>query len=123
MRPAVENLNVLIALSGFQNYRVIFVNEDNKIHHVFRFPNGLGASVGWFNYSYAGTYGFEKGQWELALIKWTGPESYELIYNENTYKDVVGYLNNEAVMRHLKKIKKMVADDKLKRRRLLKNLF
>lgn len=107
VKPSVQNLNVVVALDGLDKFKVTTVNEDNRIQYLFRFGNGFGASVIWLNYDNAGSYGYEKGMWELALIKWLSADDYDLVYDSRVYSDVRGHLTNADVLSHLKRIKKL----------------
>ena len=63
-------------------------------HKIYRASNGYGASVikGW------GTYGGDKGLWELAVIEFMGSsDDYGLIYDTPVTNDVLGYLTLEEV--------------------------
>ena len=59
---------------------------------LFRFPNGLGASVVQHAYSYGGS----DGLWEVAVIKW-GEAGFRLTYDTPITDDVLGYLTDEEV--------------------------
>lgn len=58
--------------------------------HVYRFPNGYGASV----VQGIGTYGAEDGLWELGVLKFDG-EKYHLTYDTPVTSDVIGWLTPE----------------------------
>lgn len=55
---------------------------------VYRFDNGLGASVVQHKYSYGG----DNGKWELGVIKFDG-DKWELTYETEVTSDVIGYLD------------------------------
>ncbi len=80
---------------------------------IWKFKNGYGASVvrfGLGNLSSipgGGSYGVEKGLWELAVIKFTGEDTFALVYNTKITNDVLGYLTEEQVEENLKKIQKL----------------
>jgi|TARA_B100001094_G_C17658325_1_gene542962 hypothetical protein len=67
------------------------------IQKIYRFPNGLGASVIKGPY----TYGGDKGLWELAVIDEDGSPTY----NTSITDDVIGHLNDPQVDELLRKIK------------------
>lgn len=69
---------------------------------IYRFPNGQGASVVRFQYS----YGAEDGKWELAVLKFHGPEpfDYHLDYTTPITNDVEGHLTLDEVDALLDKI-------------------
>ena len=66
------------------------------IQKLYTFPNGWGASVGMFK----GSYGFEYGLWELAVIDPYG----EISYDTPITKDVLGRLDETLVQRVLNEI-------------------
>jgi hypothetical protein len=69
-----------------------FLIETNKhldgIQKLYQFPNGYGASV----IKHKGSYGFDKGLWELAVLN-----EGELCYDSEITGDVIGYLNDPQV--------------------------
>lgn len=70
------------------------------IQKTWHFTNGYGASVISHQYSYGG----EKGQWEIALMK--GDDLYYIREDANMqhFDDVIGYLNDPQVDRYLQMI-------------------
>jgi len=78
---------------------------------IYRFENGYGASVVRFSEHHctgipAGSYGGDKGLWELAVVRFTGDEidRFRLVYNTPITDDVLGYLSEEEVDANLAKI-------------------
>lgn len=63
------------------------------------FENGYGASVVRGPY----TYGGDRGLYELAVIE-GNKEDWELTYDTPITNDVLGYLSQEEVLRHLLEI-------------------
>ena len=61
------------------------------IQKVYQFPNGYGASV----VKHRGSYGYEKGLWELAVLDFDG----SLCYTTEITNDVIGHLNDPEVDR------------------------
>lgn len=61
--------------------------------HLYGWPNGYGASVIRFAYSYGG----DKGLWELAVLRRDSNGQHELDYTTPITNDVVGYLSWEQV--------------------------
>lgn len=57
--------------------------------------------------SIIGTYGYEEGLFELAVIKKRTETDYNLCYTTEITNDVEGYLTNEEVIELLEKIKKL----------------
>lgn len=74
----------------------------DKHQYLFRFGNDYGASV----VKGPGTYGYDKGLWELAVVWWRGDE-YQLDYDTPITGDVEGYLTVDDVKNLLEKIKKL----------------
>ena len=68
----------------------------------FKFPNGYGASVLFANFS----YGYSKGLFELAVVKWDG-DYMELCYDTEITDDVVRGASKEDVLNILEKIKSL----------------
>lgn len=66
---------------------------------VYRFDNGLGASVVQHKYSYGG----DIGQWELGVVKFDGDE-WHLTYETDVTSDVLGYLEWSEVEGYLDQI-------------------
>lgn len=69
------------------------------IQKVYRFKNGLGASVVRFN----GSYGYELGLWELGVIKFED-DDWGLTYETSIASDVIGNLSEEEVQLYLSRI-------------------
>jgi|TARA_R110001592_G_scaffold314559_3_gene590214 hypothetical protein len=63
----------------------------------YKFTNGYGASVIRHKFS----YGWDKGQWELAV---TEGDDNELCYTTDITSNVIGYLSDEQVDDYLKQI-------------------
>ena len=85
-------------------YLIKNLKKSNGIQKIYRFENNYGASV----IKTTGSYGHEKGLWELAVIFFTDREHYELCYETDITDDVIGYLILDEVDRILSKIKKIV---------------
>lgn len=80
--------------------------------HLYRFPNGYGASV----VSHYFSYGHEEGLWELAVIHWPDPENqhiynFDLTYETPVTGDVVGRLTPEDVTELLTQIEALPAKE------------
>ncbi len=69
-----------------------FLIETNRhmdgIQKVYQFSNGYGASV----IKHKGSYGYDKGLWELAVLN-----EGELCYDTDITGDVIGHLNDPEV--------------------------
>ena len=66
---------------------------------LYKFPNGFGASVVF----HIGSYGYEQGLCEIAVICWLG-EEWEITYSTSVTDDVIGYLDSEQRDRALEDI-------------------
>ena len=66
---------------------------------LYKFPNGFGASVVF----HIGSYGYEQGLCEIAVICWLG-EEWEITYSTSVTDDVIGYLDSEQRDRTLEDI-------------------
>jgi hypothetical protein len=77
--------------------------EINKVHggvqKLYRFENGRGASV----IRHKGSYGFEKGLWELAVLD--GGDDID--YHTPITSDVVGHQTEEQIQTLLTEISKL----------------
>ena len=71
---------------------------------LFRFDNGLGASV----VKFFGSFGFDDDLFELAVIDWYDDEHFGLNYDTEITDNVIGYLTNDEVMDLLYKIRNIV---------------
>ncbi|MGY8803002.1 MAG: hypothetical protein ACKVK6_02055 [bacterium] len=79
-----------------------FLVKEKKIHggiqKVYNFPNGYGASV----IQHAGSYGIERGLWELAVLFME-----DICYTSPITDDVIGHLNQRQVKNLLQQIKEL----------------
>lgn len=89
-----------------------YKTKDEQI--IYRFPNNYGASVVRRTYQLkpftcyvTGTYGADQGLWELAVIRFTSGDSWELTYNTKITHDVIGWLSEAEVDEVLGQIKKL----------------
>lgn len=77
----------------------IYLKETKEVNggvqRLYSFPNGFGASV----IKHKGSYGFESGKWELAVLK-----GEDICYDTPITSDVLGHLNDPEVDRYLKQI-------------------
>ena len=74
-------------------------HSNGGIQKLYKFRNGMGASVVMF----PGSYGFEKGLWELAVLDPWG----NITYDTPITSDVIGYLDENMVNIILERIKKL----------------
>jgi hypothetical protein len=72
------------------------------VQKIYRFSNGYGASV----VKHFGSYGAPRGLWELAVIKFVGPEltDFVITYDTPITSDVLGHLYDLEVEELLTKI-------------------
>ena len=72
---------------------------ETGVQHIYKFPNGYGASVVKHSYSYGG----KDGLWELAVLDSDGA----LCYHTPITQDVIGYLawpNVEGILQEIKEL-------------------
>ena len=69
----------------------------NGIQRIYKFKNGYGASVVMHN----GSYGGNKGLWELAVLN----EEGDLCYHTPITQDVIGHLTDTKLQSILEEIK------------------
>jgi len=83
---------------------------------IWRFENGFGASVVRFSIlnligrkEKIGSYGIDKGLWELAVIKFKGKKilDHKICYTTKITDDVIGHLTEDEVEKILKRISKL----------------
>jgi hypothetical protein len=79
--------------------------ELQGIQKIYRFSNEYGASVIKHKFS----YGFDDDLWELAVIRFNGPQArdFKICYTTPITNDVIGYLSDEEVEDLLKKISEL----------------
>lgn len=78
---------------------------ENGTQDIYRFKNGYGASVVFFR----GSYGYEAGLLELAVLKFESkdPLDFHLVYDTIITNDVIGWLTPADVEKLLKKIERL----------------
>lgn len=80
----------------------MYCKEINEVfggkQYVYGFPNGYGASV----IQHEGSYGFQSGKWELAVL-----HEGDLCYHTPITDDVLGHLSNREVNEILEQIGKL----------------
>lgn len=91
--------------TGFERYELQtqLQSYQSGIHRVFKFENGYGASIikSWYS------YGGGEDLFELAVIKFTDDDNYNLCYDTPITDDVVGHLENDKVLELLQAIKEL----------------
>ena len=75
----------------------IFGEFPNGIQRIYKFENGYGASVVMHN----GSYGGDKGLWELAVLD----EAGDLCYHTPVTQDVIDHLTDTSLQSILEEIK------------------
>ncbi|MGN1275471.1 MAG: hypothetical protein ACI4UK_00585 [Floccifex sp.] len=87
----------------FKNHLFKCYEEENSLQYLFKFDNGYGASVIKHLYSYGNEYDL----FELAVIRFTSDDLWELCYQSGITSDVIGYLNNDEILSLLEGIKSL----------------
>jgi len=85
-------------VENFREYLKDTSYVNNRVQHVYAFPNGYGASVVKHDFSYGG----KNGLWELAVLN-----GEDLCYTSGITEDVIGHLSwtkVEAVLRDIKQL-------------------
>ena len=80
-----------------------YYSENEQL--IVRFENEYGASI----VSHSGSYGYEEGQVELAVLKWYGPGNYDfhLCYDTYITDDVIGHLTTDEANAIVEQIKEL----------------
>ena len=87
----------------YEKYKDYYIKSKNPGQWLFKFKNNYGASV----IKHWGSYGYEEDLFELAVLYFEDDEKYILSYNTPITNDVIGFLDNNGVMKYLEKIKKL----------------
>jgi hypothetical protein len=69
------------------------------VHARYFFPNGYGVSV----VKFPGSYGFQDGLYEVAIIKGT-KENYEICYDTPITDDVLGHRDEQDIENILEEV-------------------
>ena len=77
------------------------------IQKIYRFPNNYGASV----VRHIGSYGYEQGLWELAVIKYTTRTKWTVNYDTPITSDVEGHLTDKQVEELLRQIEALPGEE------------
>lgn len=99
----MERMKTMI--SGYEKYIVSQKDNEHWSDQVlYRFENNYGASI----IFHEGTYGFEQGLVELAVIRWDRNGSdWSLVFDTEITDDVIGYLSEQEAAEILRKIKEL----------------
>lgn len=87
----------------YEKFKKYYIERNNPGQWVFKFENNYGASV----VKHFGSYGYEDNLFELAVIYFEDDEKFHISYDTPITDDVIGFLNNEDVMKLLEKIKNL----------------
>lgn len=92
-------------ISGYEKYIVSQKDDEHWADQVlYRFENNYGASIIFHD----GTYGFEHGLVELAVIRWDKNSSdWSCVFDTEITHDVIGYLDEKEAAEILEKIKEL----------------
>ena len=93
-----------------RNYNEYLIDFGPFVGPKYKFPNGYGASV----ICQPGSYGFEEGLSELAVLKFHGDRDCSLVYDTPITNDVLGFLNEDQVDEVLAAIARLDKDGRLK---------
>ena len=87
-----------------EKYLVVEREKNGDIQKVYRFENNYGASV----IKFPGSYGYEQGEWELAVIRFPSDNGeFRIDFETPITDDVLGHLSWMEVEEHLKEIKNL----------------
>ncbi len=99
-------------ISSIDEHDISETYNDHREQRIYRFPNSYGASVVRRSYvsreypfSQHGSYGYEGGLWELAVID----SAWHLVYDTPITEDVLGCLSEEEVTATLELIRALPA--------------
>ena len=102
-------------ISSIDEHDIGETYADHREQRIYRFPNGLGASVvrrsyvsQEYQYQY-GSYGHFEGLWELAVIAWEDETEWHIAYDTPITEDVLGWLSEEEVAATLELIRALPA--------------
>lgn len=97
----------MLKYEKFKEYEVdpesIGFEEMPEENYKFVFQNGYGASV----IKHIGSYGYERGLYELAVLIKITDDDYDFCYSTPITDNVLGYLTNDEVLEILEKIKNL----------------
>ena len=82
----MKKLNLTKILRNIDFYDSTEIRDRGRIQYVIRFENGYGASI---IRDRKISYGYKKGFWELAVIKFSSENNYEIVYDTPLIDDVL----------------------------------
>ena len=94
---------MITLIKGFEQYVHEKDHRQWKDQTLYKFNNGYGASI----IFHEGSYGFEEGKMELAVLEWTSEINWSLTYDTPITDDVMGYLTIEEASDILTKIQEL----------------
>lgn len=80
----------------FKHENYLTLKEDfdkDNIHYIWKFPNNYGASV----VRKKDSYGFKRGLFELAVIKYNKKGKWHIVYDTHITSNVLGWLTEDSV--------------------------
>lgn len=95
----LESLCTAVDITFSEKFKQFSLKGEMDGQTLYKFPNGFGASVVF----HIGSYGYEQGLCEIAVISWLG-EEWEITYSTSVTDDVIGYLDSEQRDRTLEDI-------------------
>ena len=88
---------------GYESYlyKSTICEKYESAHYIFKFENGLGASV----VKTLGSQGYDQDLWDLCTIRFEPGGEWDLVYNASYAPDNIGWLEDKDVRRILGEIK------------------
>ena len=103
-------------ISSIDEHDLSETYTDHREQRIYRFRNGLGASVVRrayvsleYPYHQHGSYGYLDGLWELAVIEWEDADRWHITYDTPVTDDVLGWLSEKEVNATLTRIQALPA--------------
>lgn len=94
LQLSAEGTNHLKTTNMATDFKTFKSTERNGgIQYLYKADNGYGASIVQHQFSYGG----KQGKWELAVLKYSNDTDWEICYDTEITKDVIGYLSEKAV--------------------------
>lgn len=93
-------------LEPYKDYLMLERELADGVHYLFKFENGLGASI------VTGTYKFQIGTWEMVQIKWDPEEfrpelAWEFYYDADVVDGIARGLDDNQVLDYLQRLKEL----------------
>jgi hypothetical protein len=87
-------------IKDYNQYIIDFNSINNGMQLVFKFDNLFGLSIVCHSFS----YGNNDGLFEVAVIKFTSNDEWNLTYNTDITDDVLGYQSKEDVLSLIERV-------------------